>query len=595
MPRPEPPSFTVKEFILFALLAGAIATFSLGYNYGLGNHIELLPHIERILDPSFAAGDFSVDSSAGGPRQYFARLGAVLAGRIPLPAVFFLLTLLQNAGTAVLTALAARKMFPQTAAAPILAVLAVMTIEGPRLGGAGFLRLPTAVAFTVATPLALAALWFGLAGRPMAALMAAVPAVFIHPLVGLEISSLGVAAASIERFGTALRIGRGGRERGSAFRGGLASLGALAALAVFAYVVWFRSQPPQLLDANSFIGLYARFRAPHHLWPAAFPPLDWIVAAIFYLAAAILAGRWIRRGPADRFLATRTVLVLGFLPIAAFTGWFFVQIVPLRLVTTLQLFRLTTVLKWLGYLLLAGAVGGLGRMSRSSSRARHSGLLALGSAAVLIASSLGRIGEADLPIRQQGLALGGIGLVAAAWLGPRRAWLRRLAPAVAAGMMIACLLWPASGRVPVIGGLLARTRPIFTLEQGAQREDAAARFCRERLPEGSTVVVPPLLGRFRLVSRRALLTDFKFMPTADAALIEWRRRLEAAYGPWSGAGFAAARSIDRGYRMISPARLARLRALYGVAYAVLYADTPGPAAEIYRDRFFKVVRIPAGP
>jgi len=595
MSRLSRSSLPTADLVLLAILAGVVATFGLGYTFGLGNHVELLPHIERILDPSYAAGDFSVDSSAGGPRQYFARLCACLGGLIPLPAVFLLLTLLQNAGTALVTALAARRLFPEAAAAPAIAVLFVMAVNGPALGEAGFLRLPNAVAFTAATPLALAALWMGLSGRPAAALAAALPAALIHPLVGLEVSALGLAATVLERL-PAICAPRGEKPvRRTALREGGAALLGLAVLAAFAYGIWFRSQPPPILDAASFIDIYARFRAPHHLWPAAFRAGDWVVAAGFLAAAAALARTWIRRGPAERPLAVRIAVLLAFFPGAALAGWLFVQVLPVRSAAILQLFRLTSVLKWLGYLLAAGAVGGLIRSGRPGGRARGAFLTAAAGALLLMASSLGRPGEADLALRHEGLTLAGLLLVYAAWMGPRRAGARRFASAAVAGLLIAVLFVPASGRIPIAGRLLSLTRPVLSLDQGVQREDGAARFCRDHLPRGSSLVVPPLLGRIRLVSRRALLADFKFMPTTDSALIEWRRRLEEAYGPWSGSGFAAARSMDRGYRAISPGRLVRLRALFGVSYAVLYADTPWPAAELYRDSFFKVVRIPDVP
>ncbi|MCX6561508.1 MAG: hypothetical protein NTZ26_13455 [Candidatus Aminicenantes bacterium] len=597
MPLSLTRTVSIADLVLLAILAGAVATFGLGYSFGMGNHVELLPHIERILDPSFAAGDFSVDASAGGPRQYFARFCALLAGVLPLPAVFLLLTLLQNAGVALITALAARRIFPGAPAAPVLAVLPVLALEGPRLGEAGFLRLPTAVAFSVAMPLALASLWFGLEGRPGRALAAAIPAALIHPLVGLEIAALGLASTFFERTWTALRGRTGGKRPGSAAREAAGSLLALAGLASFAGLAWFRGQPPRALTTEAFIGIYARFRAPHHLWPAAFPPADWIVAAAFLAATVYLARRWRHREPGSPVLASRIMVGLGLVVFAMAAGWFFVQAVPIRLVAILQLFRLMAVLKWFGFILLAGAVAGLARKPNAASRFRLPLALALGSVAILAASSLGRMGEVSLPSRQQGLTLAGLGLVAAAWLGLREAGFRRLASAavvaVSAGL-IALIVLPEGSRFPVAGRLLARTRPVYTLEQGRQREDAAARFCRDSLPPGATLVVPPLLGRIRLVSRRALLADFKFMPTTDAALAEWRRRLEEAYGPSTESGFAAAREMDRGYRIIGEDRLHRLRERYGVGYAVLYAETPCRDPEIYRDRFYKVIKIAGG-
>jgi hypothetical protein len=578
----QPPSApSTAGLVLFAILAGAVATFGLGYNFGLGNHVELLPHVERLLDPSFAAGDFSVDSSAEGPRQYFARLSAVLGRAVGLPAAFLLMTLLQNAGTALVTALAARRMFPKAPLAPILAVLLVLAVEGLRLGEAGFLRLPTAVAFSVATPLALAAFWWGLTGRPGAALAAAAPATLIHPLVGLEMAGLGLAAALFERL----------RKRATlsgAFRAGAA----LAVLAGFGALVWLRGGAPRTLSSRAFIDIYVRFRAPHHLWPASFPAADWIVAAAFLAIALVLALRWARREPSEAALASRILAVLVLVVLAMAAGWVFVQAVPIRSAAILQTFRLTAVLKWLGYLLLAGAVGGSRFWVKPGRERRLSLSLAVGSLIILIAASIGRMGEASLPTRLQGLTLACLGFLAAAWLGTTGKKFGRLAAVGIAAVFVAVVAAPAGAKLIVAGSLLEKARPVFTLEQGRQREDAAAVFCRDILPKDAVVLTPPLLGRFRLVSRRALPADFKFMPTSDEALVEWRRRLEECYGPVIGSGFAAARAMDSRYHEIDEARLLRLRDLYGIGYALLYAEMPCNFSVLYKDKFFKIVALP---
>lgn len=579
-PQPAPARRSTAGLVLFACLASAVATFGLGYNFGLGNHIELLPHVERLLDPSFAAGDFSVDSTAGGPRQYFARLAALLGRMTGLPAAFLLLTLLQNAGTALVTALAARRLFPKAPAAPILAVLLVMAVEGPRLGEAGFLRLPTAVAFSVATPLALAAFWWGMTGRPGAALAAALPATLVHPLVGLEIAGLGLAASLIERL----------RKRATlfqAFRAGAA----LAALAGFGALIWLRGGPARTLSSRAFIDTYARFRAPHHLWPSSFPVLDWIVAAAFLMMTFVLVLRWVRREPGKAALASRILVVLALLVTAMAAGWVFVQAVPIRSVAVLQTFRLTAVLKWLGYLLLAGAVGGSRFFARPGRERRFPVFLAVASLIILVAASAGRMDEASLPARLQALTMAGLGFLAAVWTGAARKKWGYWASAACAVVFMAVIVIPPEAGLLVPGSLLQKARPVFTLEQGRQREDAAAVFCRDALPKDAVVLTPPLLGRFRLVARRAIPADFKFMPTSDAAMAEWRRRLEECYGPVGESGFAAARAMDADYHKIDEARLLRLRDLYGIGYALLYADTPCEFPVLYKDRFFKVVEL----
>ncbi len=306
----------------------------------------------------------------------------------------------------------------------------------------------------------------------------------------------------------------------------------------------------------------------------------------------VLVLRWVRREPGEAALASRILVVLALLVMAMAAGWVFVQAVPIRSVAVLQTFRLTAVLKWLGYLLLAGAVGGSRFFARPGRERRLPVFLAVASLIILVAASSGRMDEASLPTRLQALTLAGLGFLAAAWIRTAGKTFGRLATAVISAAFVAIMAIPSGTKLFAAGSLLQKARPVYTLEQGRQREDAAAAFCREALPKDAVVLTPPLLGRFRLVARRAIPADFKFMPTSDEALVEWRRRLEECYGPVAGSGFAAARAMDAGYHKIDEARLLWLRDLYGIGYALLYAETPCGFSVLYRDVFFKIVALP---
>jgi hypothetical protein len=135
-------------------------------------------------------------------------------------------------------------------------------------------------------------------------------------------------------------------------------------------------------------------------------------------------------------------------------------------------------------------------------------------------------------------------------------------------------------------------RPVFTIAQGNDPADHIADFVRLDTPADAIFVVPPLLGRFRLVARRAIVVDFKNFGFSDQALTQWYERMMDCYGEPEGIGFDAAHTMERRYGKITEGRLSWLREKYGTTYAVLFASTPCRLPVLYADDRYKLVAIP---
>jgi hypothetical protein len=258
-------------------------------------------------------------------------------------------------------------------------------------------------------------------------------------------------------------------------------------------------------------------------------------------------------------------------------GYVLVELLPLRTVAALQFFRLTVVPKWFGLMLLGCAA------ASASLRCGKSLLAAFGCSLLLAVLATFLFWSAPSSFAE-GSSLAAIGLAALTVRLLRNVALRWTSALVIAGAMVVLPLTGVSG--------LARIRPVFTISQGNDPADRVADFAQARTPFDAIFVTPPLLGRFRLVARRAIVVDFKNFVFSDYAMAQWWERMRDCYGTPEGHGFGAAYRMDVRYREINEDRLLWLREKYGATHAVLLASTPCRFPPLYADDRYKLVAIP---
>jgi len=270
---------TARELAAFSVLAGILATFTLGYFYGLNNHLETLLPVVRILDPQFCRGDVVVAGlTAYGPRFYYSWICALAAKSLTLPGAMLALTLVQNVGIALVTGFAARDMYGCRSPAPFIAVILLLSVESIQLGWAGMLRQPYAQASNLGLVAAMFSLWQGIRLRPYVATAAAMLAGFVHPLVGLETGGVALAIGGMSALADASRPVADRRWLA------LRAVVGLAALALFAAIVWGPAQKDGALTTGEFLAIYG-FRASHHVLPSLFRVRDYGFAGAFLAAA----------------------------------------------------------------------------------------------------------------------------------------------------------------------------------------------------------------------------------------------------------------------------------------------------------------------
>ncbi len=583
------------------LIAALLGTFARGYRFGLGDQVADLPFVLRALDPGYLPRDFFVVATeAFGPRFYYAKAMAALARVVPLPALHLHATWIANAGVALVSYAAAWSLTRGSRSAARLAVALVVAVESIQLGSATALVRPDFTPSLAALPAALAAFWLGVAGRPVASALVALPAVVLHPALGLELAALGWLAAAVARAqGT----------RPSAVRLGTAGL-VLAAAAVALWVApgW------DLAAAADWVPIEALLRHPHHSMPSFFPRGDWLRAALFAAGAAVAVRELVRMGDCDARLAVRLGAV-GAAVLAAWAGGaFFVEVHPSGFWAAARVFRLALLVKWVGLLLYAGlAAAWLARARSPLDRAAPLLLLlACGPRQPELAAAVAALGAfergrgASVPPAARagvwlvaGLAVAhallfearaGESLVLAAALG-LAAWLGRPArPALRWGV-------PAAGAAAFLAAVFSGAFAAPRIDLADQRHPVVdvARFARTSTPEDALFVAPPDFGHFRLLAERALVVDFRSFPFSGPAMAEWARRMDDVYGATRRRGYGASHVLDRRYHAIRDEHLLELARRYGAEYAVLYRDTPTRLPVLYEDSAFVVVALEDGP
>ncbi|MCX7011929.1 MAG: hypothetical protein NTW86_05075, partial [Candidatus Sumerlaeota bacterium] len=547
------------------------------------------------------------------PRYYFAHLVAALTKAAPLWAVCFSFLLLCTVSVSVVTALCARDWFGGSALAGMLACPAAVVLTPFFLGQDACFFTNSLLSSSPAFPLVLIGFWLSARGRFLRPALACGAAAMFHPLIGLECGALALAAAFVAQRASLRANGGNGRR----VAGGLAAgAGILFAFALFWIVPeHFSPSYAQRVDSATFIETLAYFRAPHHYIPSAWPRSDYEDAALFTLAALLAWHTWRRAAPRG---AKEPWGVLGLAGAALASlplGYVFVERVPLRWAVIAQFFRLSNVIGWAGLVLLAGAAA-----RRFETGRRDEGLLAMLGPLAPKAAFLGQgflamadtrfasrarfrqaatwiaIVAAVLAIQARTFRWEPVEAVALCWSGALLLlWMRseRAAlapPAIGLATLVFLLGAERTGHFPSLSRALDDIKPRVKMTSVIPRFGGMAEYAQAHTPPDALFLTPPLWGGFRLAARRAILVDWKSFCFQDRAMVEWRRRIEDAYGKPRGRTYVAG-ELDDNYRKMTDAHLRDLAVKYPIAYAVLFVDTPTSCTVVTVGHGYKLVQL----
>jgi hypothetical protein len=591
---------------IYCLLLSLVSTL-IGYGYGIGNQVELLPGTLRAINPGYLPRDFFVNTTdVFGPRLPYFRFVGFLGRLMGVGPASFVLVLLANFGTIYLTYRVAQKLFPTVRLSPAIAALFVCSnaFVHDMVGAAAKLTTEALAPEVLALPFCFLAVLLCLGRRYGLASLVLLAGSLFHPLAAAQFALVSFSASIFTEWRT--------KEMGKPLR----PLGWLGLTAGIIYLVWIRPQKISLSD-HEFFEILAYFRLPHHLLPSTFDRLEYVGLVLAVLAGALAFRSWAKRPSAfagAQWVGSAAVLIL----ILFGVDYLFVEVWPTRLILSAWFFRLSLLLHWLIILCIAFVAG---RLMEIAMRRRTLMPLPLFVATGRATSAFFLAGLARFyPKSRVTPWLVLLAICFAVWIDPSRdfAQLLRLilglvalaavVPALprmrttllltAGGLSLAWILIVSSDVPGGVRSELATQEPIFSLNQVLADDSLAdvIEYAKAQTPQGATFLVPPDQGDFRYLAGRAIVVDFKAFPFQDDAMAEWFRRMQDVYGPQLVLGNYWASMVDmkKRYVGISDDRLKQLSDKYGANYAVLDATTNTGYPVRFRGKRYMIVEL-AGP
>jgi hypothetical protein len=366
-----------------------------------------------------------------------------------------------------------------------------------------------------------------------------------------------------------------------------------------------------MLSTTELFDILARFRSPHHYFPSHFRPQDFLTTALFVVTAWLAFDRWSRS--VDRRTAALLLLPTVAVGLGCIAGTLFMEVWPLRAVLTLQPFRLLSIVKWTGYLLIGWAFAeSWQKASAHVSRPLvAASLLSAGGTFPLVATAALETMRLEHRRRSTPVRVMWIGAVVTAAGGFW--WLLSLVDErvrLVSALALLAAFWPDGWKARVTGALatialvlfvawnrsdawldVAPLRVIFSFDDLRNVDAQTARAAAAHTPADAVFVAPPEFGILRLVGRRALVVDFEAVPFQDEQMRAWRERLRVVYGDVSGGGFAARDALDNAYHTMTDVHLRELADRFGATHAVLYRDTPTALPELYSNDAYRIVGL----
>ena len=606
------------EVTIFCLVCVALAILWRGYLYGRSDQVPQLAMVFRELDPTFAVGDFFL-AGGHGPRVCYVHLLAALASVGPLPVVCFVLTFLAHLVIVSATYCAYRDLIDDSHLGAMIACVLVLATRGINPGAGPELFAVCLVPRHLALGLALLSLWSGIRARPVVSSALACVAAALHPLIGAQTGCIALATAT----GVfVLSCRRSGAPRASALRKqALRTICGWVLLAATVLLLW-QTKSGEAISLQELKEVYAELRAPHDLLPSTWGAKMHAQTFVF-LASLLVSWVWWTRQPCtDGILALGVLLPVIMVVVLFAGGWFFVEVIPSRLWIIAQTWRISYIVRWIGFILFARTISSAlsskaepGRLALAGIMLMGSGdvqpfLIGLGHLAELARRALSRV--LDLSAQQVGMVLAlliagvavgksgnetesvllAILVATGAWflVLPKR-WYRPAIPLALLCALTGAIVAERAGWTTRVPSFVGRRMLELSMDDWVNPEDDVAEYARENTDAASLFLIPPLLGRFRLVSRRAIVVDFKSFPLAEEAMAEWRQRLDDCYGPVREAGFEAAEEMGFAYQRISDERMGFVARKYGASFAVLHRQTATALPVIYQGRYYKIARI----
>jgi len=615
------------RIIAFSIITATLSVLLGGYAFGIGDHIEQLPAVFRAADNNYLLADFFTNASSTlGPRYFVSNFLGAVSHYIQPEIIYFILTLVVKFSIALVTILFVREISNGSILAGMISVAFIFVVGGFNLGDASELRFTYLTPSFMALPFIMGSLLMALRGSLLNSMFLSGLASLIHPTLGLETGALVLATQLI------IQILFTDRHHG--IRHALRQRDWFWAIVIYsAFVVlwWIVFQANVKLPDITFIEIIAHLRHPHHYLPSQFPTTDYIFTLLFILTVGISWFFWRRNQIIPRRTNAFVITFFCLIVVACIMGFIFVEIIPTRLFTSAQVFRLLLVVKWLGFGIIAANVG-LSISKDHETLAEEDGYLLLVGAIspilmfilhliVLIRSfwlrrtsrlfhhlsSTGPLFIISILVGALFISTGFSGLdtrsitvflllvltffLMVIWVSESN---RGVVISLSLTFGFISLLYISPLVLPAYYDNYVRgLRPELRMKSRFDGELAlVGDYIRNNLSENAILITPPSKGEIRLIADRAIVVDFKAFPFTDQGMLEWRDRLFDLYGSTDSGGFQAEWELDQLYSQVSDTKLLMNAEKYGACYAILYSNTKTQFQVLYSTSSYTLVELP---
>lgn len=604
--------------IWFSLLLALISTV-LSYKFAVGNQLEQLPIIARQHDPSYIAKDFFLSTTEEfGPRTYFILFLGFISKFLPIPWVYAGLTFISDLALVGSTLWAARTVIGTNRLGASLAAIMTLGLASFHLGDATQIRYEIFQPASLAIPGALAAIVMGFKGRPIYAALFASISSLPHPLYGAECGglSLGVAflmllmpASNKYTFFTFFKSLKWAKACKYTFPGAFILGGCLA---IFWWLPYQQVNAGAHLPLYEFYNILVRFRAPHHYLPSHFRINDFVALFFFLIAMGFAFNYWFKTVPYQNSIIL-LFLVLAVL-VCCLMGYYFSEVSPVRIVLTLQLFRLLFIIKWLGFLLFGAVFSYYLLQPKNTGRIPLTlvSLFSTGTTQPLITSlSLVVIHYKSWNwVKTSPKILFFLFITFSVFLWFLFGNISELIFLIFAYVLVISFMLNktvivakvlSAASISILVLVLIQFRgaegypdfvPVFDYSDQHNSKTNIAHALTKVTPDDALLITPPEFGVLRVIGKRALVVDFKSIPFQDQSMKKWYQRINDVYGHVSSGGFKAVKELDAAYKDISDKKLMSLGQRYGANYAVLYLGTKSSLPQVYANDEYQVVQLP---
>ncbi len=546
--------FQISKFIWTSMFFGVMATLA-NYQFGGNDQIEQLPIIYRTVDPNYLSNDFFTNNTSGfSPRFYYSKLISLLSYFIGIPWIFFLGTLFSNMVTSILTYLTGKRLF-NNADAGIFAAALAMFFPTIALGGDQVFYASLFTPTTLVFPLILLSFYLLLQRKIIPCLIITGFVSLFHILIGLEYGILFLSIFIIRDYLENNNLKK-----------------ALKSSSLFLVIIIFllpnlipHFQNKTSIESSLFIEIIAHFRHPHHYLLSEIGTLKELWRFVLIAIVIVLTlpdwKKSIQTFYDKRAFHITTIL----LSIAVLLGWVFVELIPSKLITSLQLLRMLNIGKWLFLLLVAN------HFTISLKRKKFH------PRTVVVLSLLALLSFASEISWQKVLLMGMIyGVILLLLFKTNR---RTLFASfiVLIGTIVALNYWGSSP-------IQKYQKKYLSSNQLTANQSSLVEFIRKNTSEESVFLSPHLFGFIRTEAKRAIVIDFKAFPFKETVMLEWYRRIEDCYGLQEDA-------FEKVYKNLDDSRIHQLQKKYNFDYAILYQETETKIPTIYSDSEYKIIDL----